>query len=311
MTLKPTPAHNPVTFMPAQPISADLNEPLAGASQSSISYHYDIGRDVYAMILDPMLVYSAACWDGVTSLEDAQAAKMTYHLDAAHVREGSRLLDIGCGWGGLIRAASARGISHATGLTLSEDQYDYVKELALPNVNIHLTSYENFPAKRPYDAAISIGAFEHFVKPGMSQAERLRIYEKFFQQVARWLKPGGRLSLQTIYWADIDRAYADEIVPTDVFPESDLPLLSEIFAASRMTFEPTVMTASADDYVRTLKEWLRRLRAHRATIEAGPRGPELVKFFEDYFRTSIVGFRKRRIGLARVAFRRLDRVGSA
>lgn len=57
--------------MPTQPISADLNEPLAGASQSSISYHYDIGRDAYAVILNPMLVYSAACWDGVTSLEDA------------------------------------------------------------------------------------------------------------------------------------------------------------------------------------------------------------------------------------------------
>ena len=75
--------------MSTQPVSADLNEPLlAGASQSSISYHYDIGRDIYAMILDPMLVYSAACWDGAASLEDAQQAKLNYHLDAAGVGLG-------------------------------------------------------------------------------------------------------------------------------------------------------------------------------------------------------------------------------
>lgn len=225
---------------------------------------------------------------------------MTYYFVAACARAGSRLLDTFCAWSGLIRAASARGISHATGLTLSEAQYDFANELALPDVNIHLTSYENFPAKRPYNAGISIGAFEHFVKPGMSQAERLRIHEKFFPHVARWLNPGGTLWLQTAHWADIDRAYADEIVSTDVFRESDHPLLSEISPSSRMKFEPTLMTGNADDHVRTLKEWLRRPRLHQATIEAGLRGLGRVKFFVDYFRTSILGFRKRQIGFARV-----------
>lgn len=300
-----------------QPVSANLNEPLlAGASRSAITYHYDIGRDIYSLILDPLLVYSAACWqaDGrpAASLEEAQLNKLNYHLDAAGVSQGSRLLDIGCGWGGLIRTAcDHRRISHATGLTLSEDQFDHLKGLALPGTDVHLTSYEHFKPKQPYDAVISIGAFEHFVRPGMSQAQRLGIYEQFFNQVARWLAPGGRLSLQTIYWADVDREYADAIVPSDVFPESDLPFLAEIFESSRRSFEPIHMTIGTDDYIRTLMEWFKRLKARRASIEALAPDRELFRFFEDYFRTSIVGFRKRRIGLCRVAFRRLDRVKAA
>ena len=300
--------------MSARRVSADLNEPLlAGASRSAITYHYDIGREIYSLILDPLLIYSAAIWkaDGkvAASLEEAQANKLRYHLDAAGVGPGSRLLDIGCGWGGLIRtAAEQRGIGHATGLTLSEDQFSFVKGLALPATNVHLTSYENFHVEQPFDAVISIGAFEHFVKPGMRQAERLDVYRHFFDKVARWLAPGGRLSLQTIYWAHVDRTYADEIVPTDVFPESDLPYLSEVFEASRTSFEPVLMTTGADDYTRTLMEWFKRLKARRAEIEALAPDRELFRFFEDYFRTSIVGFRKRRIGLCRVAFRRLDRV---
>ncbi len=300
--------------MPLPPVSADLNEPLlAGASQNAITYHYDIGREIYSLILDPLLIYSAACWQAngkpASSLEEAQANKLNYHLDAAGVSQGTRLLDIGCGWGGLIKTAiNSRNIAHATGLTLSEDQLAHLTGLALPEAEMHLTSYENFKPDQPYDAIISIGAFEHFVRPAMSQAQRLEIYQNFFNQAAQWLTPGGRLSLQTIYWADIDREYADSIVPVDVFPESDLPFLSEIFESSRRSFEAIQMTTGTDDYTRTLMEWLKRLKARRAAIEELAPDRELFRFFEDYFRTSIVGFRKRRIGLCRVAFRRLDSV---
>ena len=298
-------------------VSADFNEPLlAGASRDAISYHYDIGREIYSLILDPLLTYSAACWHvngkPAASLEEAQLNKLNYHLNAVEVTQGSRLLDIGCGWGGLIRTAlNHRKLRHATGLTLSKDQFDFIEKLALPDTDIHLTSYENFQTERSYDAVISIGAFEHFVKPGMSQAQRIKVYEQFFHQVARWLTPGGKLSLQTIYWADIERKHADAIVPTDVFPESDLPYLSEIFEASRTSLEPISMTTGTDDYTQTLMEWFKRLKAHQAMIVALDPDRDLFGFFADYFRTSMVGFRKRRIGLCRVAFRRLDRVKSA
>ena len=145
----------------------------------------------------------------------------------------------------------------------------------------------------------------------MDPAQRVQIYRKFFQKAARWLSVGGMLSLQTIHWADIDRRYANEIVPLDVFPESDLPFLSEIFEASRSTFEPVRMTTGTDDYVMTLNEWHRRLRASRPELERQASPRDLYSFFENYFRSSIVGFKKRRIGLCRIAFRRLDRIKDA
>lgn len=172
------------------------------------------------MILDLKLVDIVACWGVVTPPGDAQAAKITYQLDAADVCESFNLLDISCG--GLSFAASTRGISYATGRAPNEDEYDFVKELAFFDVDIHRTWHENFSARRPDDAAISTGA-----------ADRLRIYEKSFQQVARWFKPGRRLSLQTCYLANIGRAYTDAIVSIDIFHEPDLPLRSEIHPASR------------------------------------------------------------------------------
>ncbi len=289
---------------------------LSGASQSAITYHYDIGRSVYSLFLDNLLVYSAACWEmagkRATSLEEAQVNKINYHLDAARVGQGSRVLDIGCGWGALLRTAiHQRNALHVTGLTLSEDQFDFVKGLQLPRASVRLTSYETFEADQPFDAIVSIGAFEHFAQPGMDQGQRVQIYRNFFQKAARWLSAGGMLSLQTIYWADIDRHYANEIVPLDVFPESDLPFMSEIFEASRSTLEPVHMTTGTDDYIMTLNEWFRRLKARRPELECQASTRDLYPFFENYFRTSIVGFKKRRIGLCRIAFRRLDRVKDA
>ena len=288
---------------------------LSGASQSAITYHYDIGRSIYSLFLDRLLVYSAACWDmaGVraSSLEEAQMNKLNHHLDSARVGQGSRVLDIGCGWGALLRTAiHQRNVRHATGLTLSQDQFEFVSGLRLPRTDVHLTSYETFEADQPFDAIVSIGAFEHFAQPGMDPAQRVQIYRMFFQKAARCLSVGGMVSLHTINWADIDRRYANEIVPLDVFPESDLPFLSEIFEASRSTFEPVRMTTGTDDYVMTLNEWHRRLRASRPELErqASPRD---LYSFENYFRSSIVGFKKRRIGLCRIAFRRLDRIKDA
>lgn len=185
--------------------AAELGESdLAGASQSAIAHHYDIGRDIYATFLDQNLICSAACWNVggslAQSLEEAQLNKLRYHLEAVGANEDTRLLDVGCGWGGLLRTAvDYNHVRQATGLTLSTDQFQFVKDLRLQRTEIHITSYERFEPAQNYDAIISVGAFEHFVRPRMSSNQRLGTYKNSFQQASNWLTRRGRLSLQIVY----------------------------------------------------------------------------------------------------------------
>lgn len=117
-----------------------LERPLSGASAEAICYHYDVGTEFYRLWLDHNLTYSAARWDdpcriagGPVSLELAQDAKLDFHLKALGIGRGDTLLDIGGGWGSMLRRAVEQyGIAAATGLTLSADQHNYLRALDLP-----------------------------------------------------------------------------------------------------------------------------------------------------------------------------------
>ena len=284
----------------------------AGASAEAIQFHYDIGTDFFRTWLGEDLVYSAARWSEplgnrppLATLEHAQIAKLDFHLNAIRAGEGKRILDIGCGWGSLLRrAVDIFDVAEAIGVTLSSEQYEYVHGLGLPRMDLYLESYETLSLPEAVDGIVSIGAFEHFVRPGLDRGAKVLIYRRFFQRCHSLLRAGGRFSLQTIFWQAVERDRAHDIVPSDVFPESDLPYLDEIFDASRRFFRALHVETSEDDYVRTLQEWLRRLRQARVSA------PHIVDaarfaFHEDYLRRCIVGFRRHRISLSRVVFERL------
>src|SRR6476659_789679 len=99
------------------------SEPRRGASAEAIQHHYDVGNDFYRLWLDPTMCYYCALWEEGEAdhqLEQAQRRKIAHHLDSARVRPGCRLLDVGCGWGAVIReAVEGRGARRAVGLTLS------------------------------------------------------------------------------------------------------------------------------------------------------------------------------------------------
>lgn len=284
----------------------------AGASAEAIQFHYDVGSEFFRTWLGDDLVYSAARWHDplsgnspISTLEHAQTAKLDFHLNAVQAGEGKRILDIGCGWGSLLRrAVDIFDVARAIGVTLSAEQSEYVCAKNLPRTVLHHESYETLSLREPVDAIVSIGAFEHFVKPGLDRAAKVLVYRHFFERCRSFLRPNGRMSLQTIFWQAVEREQAHEIVPSDIFPESDLAFLDEIFDSSRRDFRTLYVETSEDDYVRTLREWLVRLRRASKTAPHLVDG-EKFAFHEDYLRRCIVGFKRHRISLARVVFERL------
>lgn len=285
-----------------------LADTPSGASPDAIRRHYDAGNAFYAAWLDPSMTYSAARWGGagraLRSLEDAQAAKLDWHLDAASVRQGAQILDVGCGWGSLLaRAVRKRNAARSVGLTPSVAQRDWIAgHHADTRIETVCATWQKADISTGFDAVFSLGALEHFARPGLSSAERIASYRGFFDFCRRALSDNGHLSIQFIGWMDVPPGAQTASLPAELFPESDLPRFTEVIAAADPAFHPLCMENVPDDYTCTLREWLSRLNADREVLIRA-HGRDLVKTYIRGFRRFILGFESGSLGLYRVAFR--------
>jgi cyclopropane fatty-acyl-phospholipid synthase-like methyltransferase len=101
------------------------------------------------------------------------------------------LLDVGCGWGSMLRRAVEHyGVAAATGLTLSTDQHNHLRALDLPGVEVLLENYEDYRPAAKFSGIVAVGAFEHFSRAGLSAAEKVAIYRRFFERCRGWLNRG-------------------------------------------------------------------------------------------------------------------------
>ncbi len=265
--------------------------------------HYDMGEDFFRLVLDPELIYSCALFQDGDDLVQAQTRKLDHHIHAAAATGAKRVLDIGCGWGAMLRRLSDHAkVASCTGLTLSLSQATWIRNRPRPGLEVLEQDWRDHVPSALYDAIISIGAFEHFVQKGLSREQRLDTYRSFFDACSRMLKPGGRLSLQTI-------AYTQ---PTDLhpyleeaFPESDLPLVWEPLAAAEGHFRLISMVDHAADYERTLKCWEEALAAnHDQAVKLV--GAAALESFRRYLRLSRFGFKHGIVGLLRISFVKRD-----
>jgi cyclopropane-fatty-acyl-phospholipid synthase len=290
--------------------AAAVAVPQYGGSASAVRYHYDVGREFYQLWLDPTMTYSSALWDMGNpdeSLEQAQHRKIDYHLDNARVRRGGSLLDVGCGWGGLVTAASrSRGAARMVGLTLSEDQAAYVESLALPGMQVRLESWTEHRPQALYDSIISIGAFEHFAKPEDTIAQKIEVYRDFLARCAAWLAPDGRMSLQTIAYGTMDREEASDFINTEIFPSADLPTLTEVTQAAHGVMEICSVRNDRLHYARTFAAWAENLR-RRHDESVALVGEETTRRYERYLTQSSVGFMMGKISLLRFEMRPVER----
>ena len=280
-----------------------------GASPEAIEYQYDAGNEFFALWLDePTMSYSCALWDDDPTLDlaAAQRRKIDYHVRTARAEGASRVLDVGCGWGGLLRALVERhGVSEAVGLTLSRAQQEWVTDFGLPGVEVRLESWEDHEPEQPYDAVISVGAFEHFARPRLSPLEQLEAYRAFFARCHTWLKPSGWLSLQTMAFEETSEwmRYAFAHYGRQFIPESDAPFIEDVVLAASPWFNLRTVRCDGEMYARTFAEWLRRLRANREQIVEGY-GHELYKRFRQTLSIAEILFQRGHLTLYRCGFER-------
>lgn len=277
-----------------------------GASKEAISFHYDLGNEFFRLFLDQGCCYSCAMYEeGSESLEQAQERKLEYHIQQARANGANRVLDVGCGWGALQkRLVTVHKVKLAVGLTLSENQAEWIRAMQIPGVVVRVESWSAHEPDLPYDSIISIGAFEHFAKPSISRTERLAGYHEFFERCRRWLNPRGWMSLQTIGLGSVDRGTDGQFVSENIFPESDLPRLGEIADAAEGLFEIVSVRNDRADYQRTNQEFRKRLRDNW-DVAVSLVGEETVRRFDKYFRLSAAGFRLGTTNLYRITLRKV------
>jgi cyclopropane-fatty-acyl-phospholipid synthase len=234
--------------------------------RKAIQYHYDISNDFYALFLDRDMVYSCAYFrSSADTLEQAQEQKLDHILTKLQLKAGERLLDIGCGWGALILRAARKYGAIATGITLSENQYEYasrrIKEEGLEGrCEVRLQDYRDVPGEQAYDKIASIGMFEHV---GL---KNLRAY---FGKIRSLLKDGGLVLNHGITSVDPDSRSvglgAGDFISRYVFPRGELHHISLVLQEmAQARLDVTDVESLRQHYARTTGMWASRLEQNRS-----------------------------------------------
>jgi len=278
-----------------------------GASRESIAHHYDTGNEFFALWLDCEMTYSCAKYASESEpLEVAQRRKLDFHIDRAGAAGQARVLDIGCGWGSLLRRlVQEHGVGLAVGLTLSNAQALWIARTHDPRIRVHVQSWADHRPDEPYDSIVCIGALEHFAQRELDDARRIAAYREFFTRCRALLRSNGRMSLQTIAYGTLRRGDVAPFITESIFPGSDLPRLSEIVEATDRLFEIVSLSNDRGDYARTCREWWTRLNG-RHDEAARLVGKERVCAFERFLKMSAAGFETGALTLLRISLARID-----
>lgn len=233
-------------------------------SRRNVHHHYDIDRELFQRFLDSDMQYSCAYFETADmTLEQAQQAKCRHIVNKLCLQPGDRVLDIGCGWGGLALYMARHHDVEVTGLTLSDDQYEYACERARHEGcadRVRFLQQDYREHEGAYDAVVSVGMFEHVGRPQ---------FRTFFDQVKRLLKPEGRSLIHTIGRNSPPVEDTRGWIEKYIFPGGYIPSLSEVAPC----MEETGMSLSDLEvwrlhYARTLDCWNERFQAHRDEFQA-------------------------------------------
>ncbi|HEY8085910.1 MAG TPA: cyclopropane-fatty-acyl-phospholipid synthase family protein [Methylophilaceae bacterium] len=281
------------------------------ATQQDIQSHYDVDNDFFALFLDTVYrAYSCGVWKTATTLEQAQLHKLDRICRFAHVAGQQRVLDVGCGWGGLMRhIASNFPGTQVHGLTLSTEQYQYILSHFTPGISVDLRSWRD--CKEPYskfDSIVSVGAFEHFATiEDHSASQHRQVYADFFDWCSSISTDDAHIGLQSIVINrapnSISEVRDSRYLLNKVFPGSALPSVSDVQAAIVDKYEIASIKLIGQDYARTLTEWDKRLNAHREHI-VQKYGQPLFDHYRTYFEAARSCFETGYVDLMQVSLRK-------
>ena len=232
-------------------------------SSDNIKSHYDLSGELYDLFLDPDKQYSCAYFDPPNAtLAEAQLAKKRHIAAKLLMKEGDKVLDIGCGWGGMGLYLARHLKANVTGVTLSEEQHSVANQRARDEglgdrAKFELTDYRNIDDK--FDRLVSVGMFEHV---GVGH------FAEYFQHVARLMKPDGVFLLHAIGRADGPGA-TNPFIRKYIFPGGYIPALSEVLPhIEKAGLYVTDVAILRLHYAETLKAWREAFMANRDKAKA-------------------------------------------
>jgi cyclopropane-fatty-acyl-phospholipid synthase len=255
----------------------------ARKSKRNVAHHYDLDDRLYALFLDDDRHYSCGYFtDPTNTLEQAQADKTAHIAAKLALKPGQRVLDIGCGWGGLALYLAQVADVDVVGVTLSAEQLKVARDRALAIGLAHRVTFELCDYRHVtgvFDRIVSVGMFEH-VGP--------RHYDEFFAQCRNLMTDDGVMLLHTIGRMSTP-GVTDAWTAKYIFPGGYCPALSEIVAASEKALIATDVETLRRHYAYTLRHWYARVIAHRAQIEA-LYDARFFRMWQFYLAGSIVAF---------------------
>jgi cyclopropane-fatty-acyl-phospholipid synthase len=270
-----------------------FNKNTKSGSKKNIQSHYDLGNNFYSLWLDQTMMYSSALYagDADKSLEQAQKDKCRRILDELNPSAGDQILEIGCGWGGFIKEANAQQVQ-VEAITISNEQYRFVKENVLPQIaqakssvcaDVVLQDYRD--CNKQYDGIVSIEMFE---------AVGEEYWNTYFKTIYRCLKPGKRAVIQSIV---IDEQLfpryrtKTDFIQQYIFPGGMLPAVS--------VFEKHVQNVGlrvkeklyfGEDYAQTLRTWAHAFNGKVSDIKALGFKEEFIRLWNFYLYYCAAGF---------------------
>jgi len=252
--------------------------------------HYDLGNDLFALMLDPYMQYSCGYWKQATNLDQAQQDKLKMICDKLQLKPGMTLLDVGCGWGGLAAYAAKNYGVTVHGVTISAEQQKLAQQRCEGlDVEILLQDYRDL--NRQFDRIVSVGMFEH-VGP--------KNYATYFDVIDRNLKRDGLFLLHTI-GSNLTDTNVDPWINKYIFPNGCLPSVQHIARASEQHFVMEDWHNFGADYDKTLMAWYERFLGAWPSLSE-KYTDRFYRMFCYYLNACAGAFRARNIHLWQVLF---------